>query len=386
MGQQVEGTGGQLSGMGAGELETTNAMLRSVIDGIADPIYVKDAEGRYLLVNPAAASATGLRPDQILGYTDAQLLPEGLAASLRAADRRVMASELPSRSREELATPDGPRVYQALKAPWRDADGRVAGVVGVSRDVTEEERADTERRRLLGRLHDIQEEERGRIAVGLHDGPLQGLATLGFKLARAGALLAEGRAGAALAVLGECEADVAGEVAALRRTMHDLRPLVLDQQGLAAALEDQAELARARAGLAACRVTVRLEGGQLQPAVEIALFRVAQQALANVAEHAGAAEAEVRLEQSPAGEVLLTVSDDGCGFDPARGAGGGGFRFGLTVMTERVEALGGRLAVRSRAQGGTTVEARIPGPPRSTGGPPRRSPEPPRAGLEGRPT
>jgi signal transduction histidine kinase len=174
VGRQVKGTGGQLSGMGAGELETTNAMLRSVIDGIADPIYVKDAEGRYLLVNPAAASATGLRPDQILGYT------------------------------------------------------------------TEEERADTERRRLLGRLHDIQEEERGRIAVGLHDGPLQGLATLGFELARARALLAEGR---------------------------------------------------------------------------------------------------------------------------ARVAGGGGFRFGLTVMTERVEALGGRLAVRSRAEGGTTVEARIPGLP-----------------------
>jgi PAS domain S-box-containing protein len=376
VGQQVEGTGGQLSGVGADGLETTNAMLRSVIDGIADPIYVKDAEGRYLLVNPAAASATGLRPDQILGSTDAHLLPEGLAASLRAADRRVMASGLPSRSREELATPDGPRVYQALKAPWRDADGRVAGVVGVSRDVTEEERADTERRRLLGRLHDIQEEERGRIAVGLHDGPLQGLATLGFKLARARALLAEGRAGAALAVLGECEADVAGEVAVLRRTMHDPRPLVLDQQGLTAALEDQAELARA--GLAACRVTVRLEGGRLHPAVEIALFRVAQQALANVAEHAGADEAEVRLEQSPSGEVLLTVSDDGCGFDPARVAGGGGFRFGLTVMTERVEALGGRLAVRSRAKGGTMVEARIPGPPRSTGGPPR-------AGLEGRP-
>jgi PAS domain S-box-containing protein len=112
--------------MGAGELETTNAMLRSDIDRIADPIYVKDPEGRYLLVNPAAASATGLRPDQILGST------------------------------------------------------------------TEEERADTERRRLLGRLHDIQEEERGRVAVGLHDGPLQGLATLGFKLARARALLAEG--------------------------------------------------------------------------------------------------------------------------------------------------------------------------------------------------
>ena len=324
MGQVVDGTGGQRSGVGAGRLDTTNAMLRSLIDGIAEPVYAKDAEGRYLLVNPAAASAAGLRPDQILGYTDA-----------------------------------------ALKAPWRDADGRIAGVVGVSRDVTEEERADSDRRRLLGRLHDIQEEERGRIAVGLHDGPLQGLATLGFKLARARALLADGHAGDVLAVLGECEADVAGEVAALRRTMHDMRPLVLDQQGLAAALEDQAEAVRARAGLAACRVSVRLEGGRLPATVEIALFRVAQQALANVADHAGASEVELRLEQAPTGHVRLAVSDDGCGFDPAR-VSGGGYGFGLTVMAERVEALGGRLAVRAREEGGTMVEACIPGPPRST--------------------
>jgi signal transduction histidine kinase len=233
-------------------------------------------------------------------------------------------------------------------------------VVGVSRDVTEEERAQAERRRLLGLIHDIEEEERARVAVGLHDGPLQGLATLGFKLARARELLADGQATAALAVLGECEADVAGEVVALRRTMHDLRPLVLDQQGLAAALEDQAEAVRLRAGLAACRVTVRLEGDRLRPAVEIALFRVAQQALANVAEHAGATEVEVRLERSPAGEVLLAVGDDGCGFDPAEVAGGAGLRFGLTVMAERVEALGGRLAVRARDEGGTVVEARVP--------------------------
>ena len=126
MGQVVDGTGGQRSGVGAGGLETTNAMLRSVIDGIADPVYAKDAEGRYLLVNPAAASAAGLRPDQGLGYTDAELLPGPVAARLQAADRWVMASELPSRSREELASPEGPRVDQVLKAPWRDAGGRLA--------------------------------------------------------------------------------------------------------------------------------------------------------------------------------------------------------------------------------------------------------------------
>ena len=226
MGRVVEGTGGQRSSAGAGELKTTNAMLRSVIDGIADPVFAKDAEGRYLLDNPAA---------------------------------------------------------------------------------TEDEQAQAERRRLFGRVHEIQEEERGRVAVGLHDGPLQGLATLGFKLARAKELLADGQTGAAMAALGACEADVAGEV-------------------------------------------------------------------------------EVRLEQTPAGDVVLAVADDGCGFDRTSVAGGGGrFQFGLTVMAERVEALGGRLAVRARDEGGTVVEASIPGPPPSTGGPPGWSPGPPQAHPEGRP-
>jgi PAS domain S-box-containing protein len=352
----VNGAGGQRSGVDADQLETTNAMLRSVIDGIADPVYAKDAGGRYLLVNPAAAEASGLTAARVVGYTDHDLLPAPVADSLREADRAVMASGLPQRSREELAAPGGPRVYQALKAPWRDAAGRIAGVVGVSRDVTEEEHARAERRRLLDRLHEVQEEERGRIAVGLHDGPVQGLATLGFKLARARALLADGQAGAAMAVLGACEADVTGQVAELRRVMHDLRPLVLDQQGLTAALEDQAGAVRERAGLAACRVTTRLGGARLHPAAEIALFRVAQQALANVADHARARVVEVLVERSADGEVVLRVTDDGAGFDPAAKAGGTGF----VNMADRLGAIGGTLRVESTPGAGTSVLGTLP--------------------------
>jgi two-component system, NarL family, sensor histidine kinase UhpB len=363
------------------ELERTNAWLRSVIDGIADPVYVKDLGGRYLLANAATEQAAGVPAERMLGRTDEEFLPAQVARPLRAADRRVTASGRIDTFREELATPGGgPRVYQTVKAPWRDEAGRVAGVVGVSRDVTEEVRVQAERRRLLGRLHHIQEEERGRIAVGLHDGPVQGLAMLGYRLARARALLAEGRVEAATALLGESEADVAGEVAALRRTMHDLRPLVLDQQGLAAALRDQADAVRARAGLSSARVTASLaegsgglegpppaSGGRLDPAVEIALFRVAQQALANVADHARATAVEVRLERSPGGEVALRVTDDGCGFEPSHLEGSWGrLGFGLTAMRERVEALGGHLSIRTRPEGGTAVEARVPCPP---GGP-----------------
>jgi PAS domain S-box-containing protein len=344
----------------AAELENANAMLRAVLEGIADPVYVKDADGRYVLVNSAAAGSVGLRPEDYVGRTDAELFPAEVAGQLRAHDRAATSSDGPRRFRETFDTPKGPRVYQAVKAPWRDTTGRILGVVGVSRDVTEQERVEAERRRLLERLHEVQEEERRRIAVDLHDGPVQGLAMLGYKLARARVLLEAGETEPALALVGECEADVAGEVEALRRTLRDLRPLVLDQHGLEVALHDHAHAVRERAGLSSCRVTARLGGRRLDPSTETALFRVAQQALANVAEHAGATSAEVLLEASATGGVRLRVVDDGRGFDPSQVQTAPHLYFGLTTMRERVEAIGGRLSIRTAPGEGTTVEALVP--------------------------
>jgi PAS domain S-box-containing protein len=160
----------------ATELENANATLRAVLEGIADPVYVKDADGRYVLVNSAAAGSVGLRPEEYLGRTDHELFPAEVAGHLRADDREVTAAGAPRRFRETIDTPEGLRVYQAVKAPWRDAAGQVLGVVGVSRDVTEQERVEAERRRLLERVHDVQEEERRHIAIDLHDGPVQGRA------------------------------------------------------------------------------------------------------------------------------------------------------------------------------------------------------------------
>jgi signal transduction histidine kinase len=107
-------------------------------------------------------------------------------------------------------------------------------------------------------------------------------------------------------------------------------------------------------------VTARLGGRRLDPSTETALFRVAQQALANVAEHAGATSAEVLLEASATGEVRLRVVDDGRGFDPSHAQTAPHLYFGLTAMRERVEAIGGRLSIRTAPGEGTTVEALVP--------------------------
>ena len=145
----------------------------------------------------------------------------------------------------------------------------------------------------------------------------------------------------------------------LRRTIGPLRPLVLVEDGLEAALREEAKMACNRAALASCEVTSELDG-RLDPVVETALFRVAQQALANVVNHASATHALVAIECSAKG-VTLRVSDNGCGFDPdhlqvlADIA-----HFGLIAMRERVEALNGRFQVMTAPGEGTVIEAKLP--------------------------
>jgi two-component system NarL family sensor kinase len=146
---------------------------------------------------------------------------------------------------------------------------------------------------------------------------------------------------------------VLGEV---RRISHDLRPTLLDDLGLAAALDHLAEEFSHHSGTP---VTFTAAGDveHLPPAVGTVLFRIAQEALTNIERHAGAHHIDLSL-QTGAGRVLLTIADDGAGFDaegvathPQRG-------IGLRNMMERLDAIGGRLDIASSAAG-TTVCARV---------------------------
>ena len=124
-----------------------------------------------------------------------------------------------------------------------------------------------------------------------------------------------------------------------------------------------AELAAAtrdRAGLDACEVTVDLDGPPLGPVVETTLFRVAQQALANVEQHANARQLGIALYRDGA-QVVLVVQDDGCDFDPAHTqAVADTHGFGLTCMGERLQAIGGQLTLRSAPGAGTRIHAQAP--------------------------
>lgn len=206
--------------------------------------------------------------------------------------------------------------------------------------------------RLPGRILRAQEEERRRIARELHDEAAQSMTSLLVRLRLLEQARTPERAQERVTELRELTARALEDV---RRIALELRPSVLDDLGLAAALHAYVDELNA---LGPTQLEFRCEGceGRMQPEVELALFRVAQEALTNMRRHANAPQARVRLWRT-GDRISLEVEDDGLGFTPGSLRSGPG-GLGLAGMQERMALIGGELIVRSAPGRGTTVAAR----------------------------
>jgi signal transduction histidine kinase len=215
------------------------------------------------------------------------------------------------------------------------------------------ERAEVERRRLLDRTVQAAEEERMHVAAELHDGPIQRLAVLSYDLERAKQRMLGNPA--AVARVEHAQAALSTEVQGLRELMASLRPPTLDEVGLEAALRDHVGAFARRSGVA-CSVRVDL-ADRLDGELETVVYRVTQEALLNVARHAGAGRLWLELDGAD-DRVDLSIRDDGVGFQPAASStlvrDG---HFGLVAMQERVEMAGGRFQLESHPGAGVTVKA-----------------------------
>ncbi|HET7177063.1 MAG TPA: GAF domain-containing sensor histidine kinase, partial [Solirubrobacterales bacterium] len=213
------------------------------------------------------------------------------------------------------------------------------------------------------------EQERKRWARELHDETLQGLG--GLRMLHSAALRSDAGPEEIRGALEEGIGLIDAEIDSLSALIAELRPAALDQIGLAPALRTLAER-KSREGGLEIDVLVRMgdgDGERLPQETESTLYRLVQEALNNVAKHAGASRAEAVVERS--GDVVeVTVSDDGRGFDPAAANGG----FGLTGMRERVVLAGGDLKIEAAPGRGTVVTATIP--LRPSGAAPQRSSRP----------
>jgi len=254
--------------------------------------------------------------------------------------------------------------YSARVERWADdeigdlAEAFNAMVVQLAR--AETERAERQRMRqfYLKRVIHAQEEERKRIARELHDETGQALASLMVSLrnVEAAPTPAETRQR-----LHDARQVLAATLERVRRLALDLRPSVLDDLGLVAALRRFTQHYQDRFGIPVELQTVGLESERLTPEVETTVYRIVQEALTNAAKYASCTHISVLL-QARQGQLSVIVEDDGCGFDVNRvfQSEAGRTRLGLYGMKERAELIGGHLDIESQPGAGTALYVRVP--------------------------
>ena len=329
-----------------------------------DPYLVTDLAGNILEANQAAAEMLGAPAGRLKGKPLAVFVPEGHRADFRdcllqmrparspaTLERRSAKRELVLRSRRGTLVPIELTLVRA-----RDGSGQAPDLRWLLRDVQARKQAEEVLRHAAARLEVTREQERKLIAREIHDELGQALTALRMDLAWVKARLPAEDAKLtekAVGMLGTIEQTIR----TVRRIATDLRPPLLDDLGLVAAIEWQAEQMAARTGV---RTTLDLADPRLDDARATTVFRIVQEALTNVARHAGARTVSVRL-RGTAKEVTLQVMDDGKGITAA--AVNNTRALGLLGMRERALAWGGTLDVRGRRGGGTEVRLCLPRPP-----------------------
>lgn len=222
--------------------------------------------------------------------------------------------------------------------------------------VTELERVNLHRRRLLVEVARVTEDERRRIAAGLHDDELQTLATVGLRLDLLARELDDPRL---IDRVVQLRSQVGGVGERLRRLLFELRPLELETGGLATALTALAVTVE-ESGLR-CWVHADRLDAEPDPATQVLLYRAAAELVHNAQKHARCDTVEVLVARERGG-YRVAVTDDGCGFDVADALEVRSGHLGLPALVERVEGVGGRVAFDTLAGRGTHVEVWLPGP------------------------
>jgi len=342
-----------------GLLRESEERYRAVVEDQTEVITRFRPDGSITFVNDVYCRLFGKSRDQLLGgHWKPAVFP---------GDVPLIESRLKEMSPEHPIVIIENRIYSAtgemrwmqfINRGFYDEHGNLIETQAVGRDITEQKQAEDLLRRYAQRLIEMDEELRRNLAAELHDEIGRDLTALGLSVAILQDNLPEGGHEKMADRLEDMREMLESVSRTIRGLMSDLRPPVLDDYGLPAALRWYRDLFARRTGLAV-ELTIADEFPRLATERELALFRIAQEALNNVSKHAQARTVAVTLEKTGGG-VLMTVGDDGSGFDPGQiNHQQVNHHWGLTIMRERAQSIGGRLGVVTATGKGTMIRVEL---------------------------
>jgi PAS domain S-box-containing protein len=369
-------------------LADTEEMLRAIRTGEVDTVVVAGKEGPQVftlqgaehayrvLIESMNEGALTLTVDKTILYANQcfakmvkcpleQVTGSSFRRFISAEDRAVLrplirqANKFGSKIQMLLKASDGSQMPVQISIRLLAKNGfKHAPVALVVTDMTEARRSEEMLRALTHRVVQVQEAERGRVALELHDDITQLLCAVLFR-SQALADKLSARDGPAKKEAMKLRAMLGQAAKEVERISRNLRPSILDQMGLVAVLRDASTEFAHRTGVLVKLACVQLIA-RLPADTELALYRILQEALKNVERHARARHVTVQLTQRGA-FIQLAINDDGVGFDhPAKRKGKGGL--GLLGMRERASYVGGTLKIKSVRRAGTEIEVVIPLP------------------------
>ena len=345
------------------EVRLAYAELTQIFETSADGMRVVDRDFNMLRANETFCALAGMKKEEALGKKCYEVFRGPLCHTVGCPLTRIINGEDRVECDSEKVRDRGPKIPCIVTAtPFRGPDGELIGIVEDFKDISERKRTEEELRQSRRRLRELtsylestREKERTRIAREIHDELGQALTGLKMglrwciqRLPENDKLLIE-----KAKTLSEL---IDANVHLVQRISSDLRPGLLDDLGLSAAIEWQTDQFQNRTGLE-CDIISEPDDIVLDQTRSTAIFRIFQETLTNIARHANATKVEIMLKEEPT-EIELEVCDNGRGITEREMSDRKSF--GLMGIKERVHSLGGVLEISGVENQGTTVKVRIP--------------------------
>ena len=342
------------------EQQVTAAEYRGIFENASDAIWVQDLKGNILTANDATARLTGYNNKELLNMKASDFFSkEGTELATEIQQRLLQGETMDEPYEQRLIRKDKTEVLLKLTPNLIISNGNPVGLQHIAHDITMERQIEANLRFYIKQITRAQEEERKRIARELHDETIQQLIALSHQLEdfiRNNERLSPED----VELLDSWRRHVKDTQQGLRWFMRELRPPVIDDLGLLPAVKWLIDELKTVSGMS---VDLKVVGNErrFNPEVELVLFRIVQEALANVRRHAEASKVQVILEFFEE-KTTVTISDNGKGFQVPKAAAemtsiG---KLGLIGMAERARLLSGKVTIESVIGTGTTVKVTVP--------------------------